>query len=433
MKTKLFFFLFLLMSNFVSFSQTESEVRELMRQHRYREAIEILQQFPETRENILMRARSFEELLNFPSAIREYEKLLPDNPDDIDLLLSLAEVTWRAGNADASLSYWTKINELSPDNLFFQTRKTVAHYRASDWQGTIDASQKVFEQDSIPLLLRYVGDAHISLGNAEGMFYYREAIARNPADHISVVKLGNIYYNSAASQPVTELADMFYNLTIEVTEDFLQNINPNHRQVGQLNGMAHYSSGVFDKAIERLKANVELGDSSYTTTYFLGMSYYASRLFYDATIWLEKAYESDNSDINLLYFYGTALIRTVDRDLGIQVLQEGVDKIEKLNERLYDFDLSLADAYLRLNRPSTAIEYYQSALRRRPGESVLLYNIANTFDRMASEKRNALTFYERFMQTAPEDFATNNEVRVFYRLADRRIRELREELFMRGN
>jgi tetratricopeptide (TPR) repeat protein len=309
----------------------------------------------------------------------------------------------------------------------------VAHYRASDWQGTIDASQRVFEQDSIPLLLRYVGDAYTNLGSTEGMFYYREAIARNPADHLSVVRLGNIYYNSAASQPVPELADMFYNLTIEITEDFLQNINPNHRQVGQLNGMAYYSSGVFDKAIERLKVNVELGDSSYTTTYFLGMSYYATRMFFDATTWLEKAYELDNSDISLLYFYGTALIRTVDRDLGIQVLQEGVDRIEKIYARLYDFDLSLADAYLRLNRPSAAIDYFQSAFRRRPDNSIILYNIANTYDRMAGEQRNGLTFYERFMQTAPEDFATNNEVSVFYRLADRRIRELREELFMRGN
>ncbi|MDR0333267.1 MAG: hypothetical protein LBI15_07345 [Dysgonamonadaceae bacterium] len=200
MKTKLFFFLLLLMSSFASFSQTENEARELIRQHRYREAIEILQQFPDTRENILMRARSFEELLNFPAAIREYEKLLPDNLNDTDLLLSLAEVTWRAGDADASLRYWTQINELSPGNLFFQTRKTVAHYRVSDWQGTIDASQKVFEQDSIPLLLRYLGDAYTNLGSTEGMFYYREAIARNPADYISVMRLGNIYYNSAPAR-----------------------------------------------------------------------------------------------------------------------------------------------------------------------------------------------------------------------------------------
>jgi tetratricopeptide (TPR) repeat protein len=432
MKTKLFFFLFLLMSSFASFSQTENEARELMRQHRYREAIEVLQQLPDTQGSILMRARSFEELLNFPPAIREYEKLLPDHPNDIDLLLSLAEVTWRAGDAEASLRYWTKINDLSPDNLFFQTRKTVAHYRASDWQGTIDAAEKVFEQDSIPLLLRYVGDAYTNLGNTEGVFYYQEAINRNPADHISVVRLGNIYYNSAAGLQEPGLADTFYNLTIEVTEDFLQNINPNHRQVRQLNGMAYYSSGVFDKATERLKANVELGDSSYTTTYFLGMSYFATRMFFDATIWLEKAYESNNSDINLLYFYGTSLIRTVDRGLGIQVLQEGVDKIEKLNERLYDFDLSFADAYLRLNRPSSAIEYFQSAFNRN-NDAMLLYNIANAYDRMADERRNALNAYERFLRTAPEDFAANSEVSTFYRLADRRIGELREELFMRGN
>jgi tetratricopeptide (TPR) repeat protein len=427
MKIRIFFIALLSVSNFAMFSQTEDEARELMRQYRYHEAILLLRQLPETRENLLLKAESNERLFNHSAAVEIYEKLLADYPDDLSLLILLAEATWRMGNPDVSLSYWITINELSPDNLFFQTRRAMAHHRASDWQGTIEASRKVFEQDTIPLLLRFVGDAHLNLGNSEGIFYFQYAIVRNPADHLSVLRLGNFFYSLE-----------FFEQTVIITENFLQNVNPNHRAVGQLNGMALYSSGAFDRAIERLKTNVELGDSSFTTTYFLGMSYYASRLFFDATKWLGMAYEmATRTDVNLLFHLGSALILTYDRERGIAILQEGVAHIETQNEMLFDFDVSFATAHLRSNRPSRAIEYFQSALRRRPDSPMLLYNIANTYDNM-NEHQSAVIFYERFLRTAPDDFNFSpaegeriSSLDNFYILAHRRLRELRAELFMR--
>ncbi len=51
-----------------------------------------------------------------------------------------------------------------------------------------------------------------------------------------------------------------------------------------------------------------LGDSTYTTTYFLGMSFFAMKRYYEAIRWLALAYEqAPQPDVNLLYYYGTAL------------------------------------------------------------------------------------------------------------------------------
>jgi tetratricopeptide (TPR) repeat protein len=173
------------------------------------------------------------------------------------------------------------------------------------------------------------------------------------------------------------------------------------------------------------------------------MSYYASKLYYDAIKWLELAYElAPQKDVNLLLYYGTSLSRTYDRKKGIVILNEGVEYIGSLEEMLFDFDLSLADAHRRSNAPSKAIEYYQSAWKRRPQTYSVLYNIAIMYDEM-EEYDSALTYYERFLKTAPREVdvdsgpANQSELeqmtttQIFYKAAAQRVRELKKTMFLK--
>jgi tetratricopeptide (TPR) repeat protein len=145
-------------------------------------------------------------------------------------------------------------------------------------------------------------------------------------------------------------------------------------------------------------------------------------------------------DINLIYYYGTSLSRTYDRKKGIQILDEGVSKIEKLQEKLFDFEISLADAHHRSKQLSKAISYYQSAFRRSPETHSILYNIASIYDEM-EDTEGALTYYERFLKTAPGDLNVNGDPipqselkkfttnEIFYRAAAQRVEELRRARF----
>ena len=254
----------------------------------------------------------------------------------------------------------------------------------------------------------------------------------NPADHVTLRTLCDFYYSAQV-----------YDSVISLTDHYLAEIDPDRKSIGQLNGMAHYVTGDYKQAIDRLKRNTALGDSTYTTTYFLGMSYYASKLYYDATRWLGLAYElAPQTDVNLLLFYGTSLSRTYDRKKGIEILNEGVEYIGSLEEMLFDFDLSLADAHRRSNAPSKAIEYSQSAWKRRPQTYSVLYNIAIMYDEM-EEYDSALTYYERFLKTAPREVdvdsgpANQSELeqmtttQIFYKAAAQRVRELKKTMFLK--
>ena len=431
MKTSIIILIILASGFSMGYAQTD-QVREAMRNFRYQEALALLERAPESVENQLLKAECYQMLYDYPAALDIYESLTAGKHETVGILTAAADCASQAGDHDTSLRYWLKAGELSPGNLYLQTKIAVAFYRAGDWQGTIRASEEVFRQDSIPMLLRLVGDAHIQLEDGIGLLYYTRALEMNPADHVTLRKLCDFYYSVKG-----------YGSVISLTDQYLTEIDPDRKTIGQLNGMAHYVTGDYKQAIDRLKRNTALGDSTYTTTYFLGMSYYASKLYYDATRWLGKAYElAPQTDVNLLLYYGTSLARTYDRKKGIEILNEGVGYIESLQEMLFDFDLSLADAHHRNNAPSKAIGYYQSAWKRQPETYSVLYNIAIMYDEM-EEHESALIYYERFLKTAPPEAdvdsgpANRTELeqmtttQIYYKAAAQRVQELKKTMFFK--
>ncbi len=414
----------------LSFAQHDP-ANKLMQEYRYKEAIEWLDDQPETIDNLLLKAECYEKLYDYHAAIPVYEKVLAQDTTQLSAIIALAESNYQAGEGDKSLAYWTKASQLSPENIYLKTKKAIAHYRISDWKGTIESSKTIFETDSVPLLLRMVGDANLQLLRLDtALFYYNKAVEKNPSDHVATNKLANFYYSAQV-----------YPEAIETTAAYLENINPNQKSVGQLHGMALYSNGDYKDAIKQLALNTQLGDSTYSTSYFLGMSYYASKLYYESIPWLEKAYLINADDVNLLYYYGTALSRTYNRRRGIEILQEGVDMIEKQEEMLYDFDISFAHAYQANDNYQKAIQYYKSAIKRQPDKSILLYNIAHIYD-ITKNYKQAIDYYERFLKTKPKDLDISKpvglteknsvqKIEFYYYMTSTRISELKEELFFK--
>lgn len=422
------FIILLLVFTAVSVAQI-SDLQSALDNLRYREALTLLEKEPETFENLKLKASIYEKLYNYSAALLIYNLLLEEKPNDVNLLISTAECASQSGNTEQALMHWIRADSISSDNQFLKVKKAIAYYRNGNWQETIETSASVFRVDSVPVLLHMVGDAYLYTSQADSaIWFYSKAIEKNPSDYLATSKLGNIYY-----------AAKFYDSTISLTDAYLNDINSDHHLIGQLNGMAHYSAGNYEEATDRLRTNIAAGDSTYTTNYYLGMSLYARKLYFEATKWLGKAYEQNNSDINLLYYYGTALSRTYHRKKGMEILAEGVSKIEEQNAMLYDFDCSFADAHVRSGNYAKAIDYYNSALNRKPDKTPLLYNIAYAYGAM-KEYKTAIEYYERFLKTAPKDLdiaalslLDDEEIsseNFYYISSFRRIKELQELLFM---
>lgn len=415
--------LLLLVANSLLLAAQSDEIRQAIRNYQYNEAVALLEREPQERENLLLLADCYEKLYNYEYALSVYKQLFEEYPDDHLLLISSAECASKAGSPNLSLQYWLKADSVVSDNLFLQTQLTMAFYRNSKWNETIEQAKVVFEKDSVPMLLRIAGDAYLQTEYTDSaIWFYSKAIEKNPGDYLAVHKLGGIY-----------MGYEFFDGAIDLTDTYLENINPDQQMVGQLNGVANYSAGNYKEAVERFKSNVELGDTSYTTCYYLGMSLYARKYYYEAIPWLEKAYYHNYKDINLLYYFGTTLSRTYDRERGIEVLTEGVGLIGEVVEMLYNFDCSFADAYLRSQNYYKAIEYYQSAYKKRSDDHHHIYNIGYSYDLMGDTK-NAISYYERFLKTEPEDIDESDSPAdgKYYRAAKVRLEKLREKQFFQS-
>ena len=422
MKHKTITTFLLIICSFGLFAQSD-EIRHAIKNYQYNQAIALLEEEPAERDNLLLMSDCYEKLFNYESALSVYEQLLEDYPDEPGLLISAAECASKAGNSGLSLQYWVRTGSILPDNSFIQTQKVLAYYKDSKWDDTIEQAKIVFEKDSVPILLRVTGDAYLKTDYADSAkWFYLKAIEKNPSDYLSVHNLSGIY-----------MKQEFFDGVIDVTDAYLENINPDQQVIGQLNGVAHYSAGNYKEATERLKNNTLLGDSSYTTCFYLGMSLYAGRLYYESVDWLEKAYFQQNHDVNLLYYFGTTLSRTYDRKRGIEVLSEGVDKIDIFIAMLYDFNCSFADAYLRSKNYSKAIEYYKSAYNRKSDANHHIYNIGYCYDLMG-DYENTIRYYEQFLKTEPdniEEYLGSGDAK-YYIAARYRLEELHKERFFQS-
>ena len=413
----------------VFFGQTVG-VTELLDSYRYDDALELLTDEPETEQNLLLKASCLEKLYRFGDALEIYESVLHGNPDHFEAIILAAESSTSAGDAKQALHYWTKADSLSPENQFVRIKKAMAFYRNSDWKGTIGCAKEVFQTDSLPQLLRVTGDAFLYSNQGDSaIWYYNKAIEKNPKDALAVNKLANIYYSAK-----------FHEAAIELTDKYLTEVNVDDNPIGQLNGMANYAFGNFTKAVERLEMNIQNGDSTYSTFYFLGMSHYALNDFTKATKWLEKAYESNDSDINLLFYFGNALSFTSNQIKSIEILAEGVERVNELNEILYDFDYALGRSYVNTSNYKKGIEHYKAAYKRNSEKKIILYNIASAYDQ-EKDSKNALEYYRRFLKTAPKDIDFNESISealskgenstqgIFYRFSHTRIKILEERMF----
>lgn len=429
MKNNCICFIMGILCAFSAYSQHD-DVKRLMQQYHYREAAQQLQNESETPENLRLKAECFEKLYRYQDAIAMYEKLVQTHPSDINIVIALAEVSAQAGNADAALNYWKKACELSPDNLFLQTKKAMAHYRSEDWANVISSSEKVFKTDSVPILLRMVGDACMQLKNGLGITYYQKAIEKNPSDELSVTKLGRVFYAMHA-----------FDSTIQLTHNYLKNIDRDNKTIGQLNGMANYSAGNYHDAIIQLTHNTRLGDSTYTTCYFLGMSFFASKVYFKASQWLDKAYQQDSADVNLMYYLGRSLVDTYDKKRGIRILQRGINKINEQQAMLYDFDTSIGYGHLRLQQYAKSIEAFKKAYARKKTNTSILYNIAFAYDALKNYDA-AIDYYEQFLKTTSDNYVSNKQEyedtanissrKEMCRIVKKRIEELKKELFFKG-
>ena len=405
-------------------------MQKLINQHRYNEALLLLNKEKESIDNLRLKAFSYEKLFDYNNAILSYQKIVDTNPKDLDALINLAEANDAAGNDNGALNNWINIQKLEPENPYFQLRLTQAYYKAGKWDETISSGNKVLSKDSISTIIRWIGDAYRNKNEIiDANYYYTKALEKNPSDYRSLARLSDFFYS---------LEKQGYDTLYYVTNKYLTEIDSTQTAIGQFNGIALYGQGKFTEAIDRFSKNIALDDSSYITLYYMGMSNFGHSHFYQAKKWLGKAYDISAKDISLGFYYASALIQTKDNKKGLAIMTKVLDRIEKMEELKYKGLQNMAVGYSQSGDLKSALNYYQKVYAMDKSEVTILHDIARMFDN-AKDYNNALIYYERFLKTRPENKQPDNSGKKTVSLRDflydsalDRLEELKKEQFFKG-
>ena len=173
------------------------------------------------------------------------------------------------------------------------------------------------------------------------------------------------------------------------------------------NGIGYCYLQDYDKAIYRLKKLYDEGDKTFTTTFFLGSSYFGRQDYYEAYDHLTEAYEKDSTNLTLIYYRGRSAILSGQFASGTALLERGLELMTPKDSVLLSYYNDLATGYSRWAKPSKALDYYDKCLKIKPNSKLIVYKMATTWDYDLKNTKQALKYYNMFLSLFPKEAKSN--------------------------
>ena len=249
----------------------------------------------------------------------------------------------------------------------------------------------------------------------EAWKYFSIANSLNPGDLRVIQRLGNLAIKSGN-----------YIDGIALTSGGLS-IDSSNVPLLKLNGYLHMLSENPDTAIVRFKQCQLLGDTSFFTLKYIGLSYFQEEEFDSSAFFLEHALQLDSMDVEANYYYATALGKALYKKESIKAFQNLLNILEPPQEMLVDIYSGLQKNFSYLSDHKKSL-YYMLKLTEIDDNPIWYLRVASYYDYRNRDNKKAITYYQKFLDVIG-DAAKNPYVEV----ANNRISKIREDMFFQGN
>lgn len=382
-----------------------------------------------------LRAKALRAMNRYPEALKEWNSLLQADSTNTNVLIELAECYKLVGRTSEATSCYEKAVALHPENTYFRQQHIRALLATENYEQARNACHAWLDRDSLSATaFKLMGMAY------EGM------VSDNPDALTNAFMSYNAAYriDSLDAQTVAHIAAIFNNNeqfkdAVDVTEKYRLTDTLNI-DVNRQNAKAYCFLKDYPSAIKRYEALKSMGDNSFTTLYYLGVSHYGDNWVYGAYDNLSVAYKKAPNDVNVLYYLGKAAARGSWKEEGVGYLKEAIEIVtptDSLMAKLYD---GLVECYRYSNKsdPYEKIEAMKK-LYSYNKKYTLFYNIAYTYDHQ-KDYANAVHYYEKYLALVPKDKQVvldsdgkpmpNSDT--LYQKARRRVEKIKAEDFFRN-
>ena len=369
------------------------------------------------RKGILAEARYLKSIYKTDEAIVKLSELVKPEGFDEDVLSELADCHFQSGDYESAAGTYFLLSSRAPDNVLYKIRQMQTYARIKAWPQSIQAGREVLQLDSIPAVLSFIGDSFRQMESADSaLWYYRRSLAMRPMNESVVAKAVNVLIGKGD-----------YDGAISLTGAFLAE-DPDNTLVAPLEGLSYYRKGDYESAISVFQRQEDIGNDTYPIHYYLGQSYWHTKVMYRAEEELLTAWQIDSSDVNLAYS-----IAAVKSD-GYRPFEKEVKPwLDKVWEMIQPDPATMSRLhqqyglgyYRRQDSWDKAIEHYKEAYRYNPKFISALSTIAYCYE-IKKDYKHALEWYEKYLKVATPGSQG-------YEFATKSIDYLKGELFMEEN
>lgn len=410
------------------FAQTSDEIRQMMDNYDYEKVITIIDSHCEDSLLLITKAQALKAMNRYPEAVGVLNSLILKDSTNTKVLIDLAECYKWTGNSRRAADYYQKAMNLQPENKFFRLQFIRSLLASEDYEAARTACHGWLEQDSVSATgYKYLAQAYEGLQDPTSAFLsYNIAYRRDSLDAQTVASIAGIFSNNQQFQDAVDVTEC-YRLSDTTNID-----------VNRQNAKAYCMLKDYSTAVKRYEELKRLGDRSFLTLYYLGVSHYGDNWFYGAYDNLKEAYQKNPMDVNVLYYLAKASARTSWKKEGVEYMEEAFRiavPSDSMMVRLYDGLVECYDYALETKKEIAALEKLYSYTKK----GSIFYKIARLYD-WKEDAKNAIRYYEKYMATVPEDqrYALDEngnpaEDRItLYQQAWKRIKKIKEEGFFKG-
>ena len=416
-------------------AQTEGEIRKALDAYDYETPI--LQIAPVAGDSVLtpLRAQALKAMNRHAEALKEWNSLLKEDSTNTKVLIELAECYRSTNRGDQASLCYEKAVTLQPENKYFRQQQIRTLLAMENYEAARDASHAWLERDTVSATgYKYLGMAYEGMALddpnvlANAFFAYNAAYRRDSLDGQTVAHIASIFNNNNQFADAVNVTET-YRLTDTLNVD-----------VNRQNAKAYCMLKDYKRAVSRYDALKAMGDRSFTTLYYLGISHYGDNWPYGAQENLLEAHKKNPNDVNVLYYLAKSCARTSWKEEGVEYMEKALELASPQDStlaRLYDGLLECYD-FLPKADPYKKIELIKKVYSYNK-KYTLYYKIADIYDRQ-KDYVNAVHYYEKYMALVPkdkqvaldEDGNPMPDIDTMYQKARRRVEKIKVEDFFRN-
>ena len=378
------------------YAQTDVEMRNAIEAYDYETPISCIA--PACGDSVLtpLRAKALRAMNRYAEALKEWNSLLKADSTDVKTLIELADCYRLVNRSDQAAICYEKSVAIRPENTFFRQQYIRTLLAIEDYKKARDASHAWLAKDTLSATgYKYLGMAYEGIAMSDPNELTNAFLAYNASYRLDSLDGQTVAHIAAIFNNNNQFAD-----AVDVTETYRLS-DTLHVDVNRQNAKAYCILKDYKMAVKRYEALKAMGDRSFTTLYYLGISHYGDNWVYGAQENLLEAHKKNPNDVNVLYYLAKASSRSSWKKEGVEYMEKAMELVvptDSMMVRLYD---GLAECYKSNGDLDEHIKALQQ-LYKLNKDYYIFYQIAQVYE-WRRDDANAIYFYEKFMKLVPED------------------------------